>query len=456
MKSILPEIKLGKYQEEKINISLSVFEVFKRLYTGCENIFLLESLGAEGKYNRYSYIGFDPLFTISAKNNDITIKNKVYKVGNPYTMLSSFYTLTDQKTAGEGYRGGLVGYFSHEATKYFEKAYVGYENHDFPDFEFGFYLDGLRFDKKTKKCTYFFYGESRMKKVTSLINHTGKLDSFIYKIINSNKSKVEHQKMVMTAKEHIMAGNIFQAVLSIKTFYKILGDKRRLYAVLRQINPSPYMIYFKFGQREIITASPELLIRVKGRDLEHFGTLAGTIRKGIDDREDEELAEKLKKDEKEMAEHMMLVDLARNDAGRICEFGSIKVDKMATVKKYSHVQHLYSEIRGRLKEKENAFSALAACFPAGTLTGAPKIEAMKIISQLEGETRGPYGGVGGYFSLNGDCMLAITIRSIFIYGEQAYTQTGSGIVLDSTPDKEYGEIINKQKPIEKSLEIAAI
>lgn len=456
MEKIIPEIKLGKYQEEKIDISLSAFEVFKRIYPHAENIFLLESLGEEGKYNRYSYIGFDPLSVISAKGSKITINDKLHKVSNPFDLLSTFSILFDKKTSDEGYRGGLVGYLSHEATKYFEKAFTGYENQDFPDFEFGFYLDGLRFDKKTKKCTYFYYGKSRIEKVLSLINQSGKLDSFIFKIIDSNKSKEEHRKVVLAAKQHILAGDIFQVVLSRKTFYKILGDKRRLYAVLRQINPSPYMIYFKFGQREVIIASPELLIRVKGAEIEHFGTLAGTIKKGSSLREDEELADKLQNDEKEMAEHMMLVDLARNDVGRICEFGSIKVDKMATVKKYSHVQHLYSEIRGRLKSGENAFSALAACFPAGTLTGAPKIEAMKIIAKLEGVSRGPYGGVGGFFSINGDCMLAITIRSIFINGEAAYTQTGSGIVLDSTPEKEFEEILNKQKAIERALELAAI
>lgn len=456
MNNIFSEIKIGQYQEVTLDISLSAFEVFKRLYLYCQNIFLLESLGAEGKYNRFSYIGFDPLFVISAKNNEVIVENQAHKAADPYALLSSFYTLTDNKGAGEGYKGGLVGYFSHESTKYFEKAFVGYENRDFSDFEFGFYLDGLRFDKKTKKCTYFYYGKSRIEKITSLINHSGKLDSFIYKIISSNKSREEHKKMVLAAKEHILAGDIFQVVLSRKTFYRVLGDKRRLYAILRQINPSPYMIYFKFGQKEVITASPELLIRVKGRDLEHFGTLAGTIKKGNTKQEDDELAEILRKDEKEMAEHMMLVDLARNDAGRICEFGSIKVDKMATVKKYSHVQHLYSEIRGRLKETENAFSALAACFPAGTLTGAPKIEAMKIIARLEGEPRGPYGGAGGYFSLSGDCMLAITIRSIFISGREAYTQTGGGIVLGSTPEKEYEEILNKQKAIEEALEIASL
>lgn len=456
MEKIIPKIKLGKYHEENINISLSAFEVFKRFYPYCDNVFLLESLGDEGKYNRYSYVGFNPLFVISAKGGEMTINNVTYKVVNPYTVLSSFSAFFGKKAKMEGYQGGLVGYFSHEATKYFEKAFTGYENHEFPDFEFGFYLDGLRFDKKTKKCTYFYYGKSRKKKVITLMDKSGKLSSFIYKKTGVSRNQKEHKKMVLVAKKHIMAGDIFQSVLSIKTDYKILGDKRRLYAVLRQINPSPYMFYFKFGQREIITASPELLIRVKGEKIEHFGTLAGTIRKGVDDKEDEKLAMQLKKDKKEMAEHMMLVDLARNDMGRICAFGSINIDQMATVKKYSHVQHLYSEIRGKLGEKENAFSALAACFPAGTLSGAPKIEAMKIIARLEEHPRGPYGGVGGFFSISGDCMLAITIRSIFINGEFAYTQTGSGIVLDSIPKKEFQEIVNKQKAMEEALKLASI
>lgn len=456
MDKFIPKIKLGKYQEKEIDISLSAFEVFKRFYPHCENVFLLESLGEEGKYNRYSYVGFDPLFVISAKNNEIRINNQIKKVSNPYAVLSGFSSVFDKKACGEGYKGGLVGYFSHEATKYFEKAFKGFENNDFPDFEFGFYLDGLRLDKKTKKCTYFCFGASRIKKITKLINSSGKLDSFIFKNIGTNKTPTEHKKMVLAAKEHIIKGDIFQAVLSVKTNYKILGDKRRIYAVLRQINPSPYMIYFKFGPREVICASPELLIRVKGKDIEHFGTLAGTIRRGKTSQEDEELAQKLQGDEKEMAEHMMLVDLARNDVGRICEFGSITAANVATVKKYSHVQHLYSEIRGKLKKKENAFSALAACFPAGTLTGAPKIEAMKIISRLEEIPRGPYGGVGGFFSISGDSMLAITIRSIFISGDRAYTQTGSGIVLDSDPEKEFQEIINKQKAMEEALELAAI
>jgi anthranilate synthase component 1 len=215
------------------------------------------------------------------------------------------------------------------------------------------------------------------------------------------------------------------------------------------------MFYLKFGEKEIISASPELLIQVKNQDIEHFGTLAGTIRRGRNKVEDGELKRKLQTDKKELAEHMMLVDLARNDLGKVCQFGTVSANNIASIKQYSHVQHLFTEVKGRLKEGENCFSALSACFPAGTLTGAPKIEAMKIISSLEGEVRGPYGGVGGYFSLNGEAMFAIAIRSLFINGNEAYTQTGSGIVMDSTAEKEYQEIVNKQKAMELAFKKAS-
>ncbi|MBI3379913.1 anthranilate synthase component I family protein [Candidatus Gottesmanbacteria bacterium] len=454
MDNLLPKIKLGKYQEEKLDLSISAFEAFKRLYPYFKDIFLLESLGEEGKFNRFSYIGFSPKLIISAKNKELFINGKLISIENPYFFLSKL--MEKFKSAGNGYCGGLVGFFTHEATKYFELAFTGYENYDFPDFLCGFFLDGFRFDKKTKEAFYFHHGESRLKKVYHLFHKEGKLDSFQFEKLQSAKTESDHKDMVLKAKEHIKKGDIFQVVLALKTFYKISGDIRRFYAVLRQVNPAPYTFYIKFGERIVISASPELLIGVKGDKIEHFGTLAGTIRRGGNDLEDNLLAEKLLGDEKEKAEHMMLVDLARNDLGRICEFGSVTVEKLSIVKKYSHVQHLYSEVRGKLKKGENAFSALAACFPAGTLTGAPKIEAMKIIKNLEKEARGPYGGVGGYFSLNGEAMQAITIRSIFINGKTAYTQTGSGIVADSEPEKEYQEIINKQKAIEEALKLASI
>lgn len=460
MENIFKHISLGEYQEEKIDLNISAFEAFKRLYSSCKNIFLLESLGEEGKYNRYSYIGFEPDYVISAKRKMIIINKKLMKINNPYDYIRQFSQLKEKGEAmpagRQGYCGGLVGYLTYEATQYFESAFMGYDNHEFPDFEFGFYSDGLKFDKKTRRCSYFSHGRSRLKKVYSMIHRSGELSRFSFKRISAGASEEDHRKMVNEAKERIKAGDIFQVVLSLRSYFQLNGDSRRIYASLRQINPSPYMIYMKFGEKEIISASPELLIRIKGKEIEHFGTLAGTIKRGKDKEEDKRLERQLLDDEKETAEHMMLVDLARNDVGKIGEFGSVRVEKQVSVKKFSHVQHLYSEIRGRIKDGEDAFSALSACFPAGTLTGAPKIAAMKIISQLEGESRGPYGGVAGYFSLNGEVMMAILIRSLFKYGENAYTQTGSGIVLDSTPSKEYQEIVNKQKAVEEALKNATM
>lgn len=453
MANLFSNIKLDNYQEQEINISISAFEVFKRLYPYFQNIFLLESLGEEGKFNRYSYVGFDPILTVCAKNKEMIVNGRIYKSANPYAEIAS---LPQIKSRDLGYCGGLVGYITHEATKYFEPAFVGYNDREFPDFELGLFMDGLKFDKKTHRVVYFHFGNSKLPKVIKLINHSGRLEAFSYKKVGMGLDAIEHEKMVQEALEHIRRGDIFQVVLSQKSHFRVAGDKRRIYAVLRQINPSPYMFYFKFGDREIITASPELLISVRDDNIEHFGTLAGTIRRGENPKQDKDFVQKLQNDEKERAEHLMLVDLARNDLGRICKFGSIRLSNLANVKKFSHVQHLSTEVRGKLKKRISAFSALSACFPAGTLTGAPKIEAMKIITRLENKPRGPYGGVGGYFSFDGSAMLAISIRSIFISGDNAYTQTGSGIVLDSKPDQEFQEIMNKQKAIEESLKKASL
>ena len=453
--NIFKNIKLGDYQEQELDTKISAFEIFKRLYPYFESIFLLESLGedpdgigAGGKFNRYSYVGFEPDFTVCAKNADLLVDGKLFKTKNPYEEISKLPKVMNKIS---GYCGGLVGYITYEAAKYFEKAFVGHKECEFPDFEFGYFTDGLKFDKKIRKVTYFHYGNSKLIKVMKLINHSGKLDDFSYKKIGEGLDATEHAGMVKEAIKHIKRGDIFQVVISQKSHFRLEGDKRRVYAVLRQINPSPYMFYFKFKDREIITASPELLISVRGNNIEHFGTLAGTIRRGETPKQDKDFVHKLQNDVKERAEHLMLVDLSRNDLGRICNFGTVSVSNLAGVKKFSHVQHLSTEIRGKLKKGIDAFSALAACFPAGTLSGAPKIEAMKIISSLEGQSRGPYGGVGGYFSFNDEAMLAITIRSIFINRNNAYTQTGSGIVLDSIPECEFQELVNKQEAIEEAL-----
>jgi len=238
--------------------------------------------------------------------------------------------------------------------------------------------------------------------------------------------------------------------VGFKSEFKISGNTLKIYQKLRKVNPSPFMYYLKFGDKKIIGASPELLFSLRNGEMQ-TSPLAGTIKRGKNETEDQKLARQLLSDEKERAEHNMLVDLHRNDMGKVAEFGTVKVRDLMTVKRFSHVQHISSEIVGIIKKGEDAFSALAANFPAGTLTGTPKIEAMKIISQNEKEARGPYGGGVGQFGFNGDCTFAIDIRSLFIDGEYAYTQTSGGIVYDSDAGKEYQEILNKLAAMKEVL-----
>ena len=453
MIKIFDNLKLGRYREESLGFSLSAFEAFKRIYPYSQNMFLLESLGEAGAYNRFAYAGFDPLFIIEGKVGELRVNGRSYQTNDPFMELKP---LAAKNTLRDGFCGGLVGFICYEATKLFEKAFKGPDCDDFPLFSFGFYTDGLKFDKRTREVTYFHHGNSRIRELRSLLDRSGTLSQFSYKKTGKGKSQKEYQENLHKIQEHIRSGDIFQAVYSLKTRYHIKGDKRRLYGVLRQINPAPYMSYLKFEDKEIISASPELLINIKSNSIEHYGTLAGTIKRGKNEKEDRILAKEILSDEKEKAEHLMLVDLARNDLGKICKFKSIRVGKLMAVKKLKFVMHLFTEIRGQLRGGEDAFSALSACFPAGTLTGAPKIEAMKIISDMENEARGPYGGVIGYISLNKSSMFAISIRSIFIKGEHGFTRTGSGIVLDSKAEKEFEEIKNKQKGMEEALKSASI
>lgn len=453
--------KTLKYREVSFPLPLDPFTVFSRIVHHSKIAFLLESLGPYSDFSRFTYIGFDPAYHIISRDNQINIKPKLsFKKNNlsPFEFLEAILKEIKHLSLKKGiFCGGLVGYFSHEATKYFEPAFVGESHPYFPDFEVCLYLDGLCFDKQNNKFIYFFLDENRQELILDKINKPNNHNNrpFSYTFLGKNKSKSQYEYMFKQAKEAITAGKIFQIVLSIKNYYQLFGDPLALYQQLRLINPSPHMYYLKFGHRHIIGASPELLIRLKGKHLEHFGTLAGTIKRGSSLITDKKLEKILQTDEKERAEHLMLVDLARNDVGRICKFGTVKVKNLLTVKKFSHVQHLFTSIYGQLNDNENAFSALAACFPAGTLTGAPKIEAMKIIKQLEEDPRGPYGGVVGYFSLNGDCMFAINIRSIYIAAEQAYSQVGSGIVYDSQLEKEYQEIENKHQAMRLALEQAS-
>ncbi|HYY39701.1 MAG TPA: chorismate-binding protein, partial [Nitrososphaera sp.] len=261
-------------------------------------------------------------------------------------------------------------------------------------------------------------------------------------------------KMVTKAKRYIYKGDVFQVVLAKSLKFTVKGNLIGVYAELREVKPSPYMYMLKMSDRCIIGSSPEMLIRVTKDYIETF-PIAGTRQVVQDEKKNEELRQDLLQDEKEVAEHTMLVDLARNDIGRVCDFGTVKVEEFMTVKRFSHVQHIVSHVAGRLRKGFDSYSSFKAVFPAGTVSGAPKLRAMEIIDELEPTLRGPYAGALGYFSFNGSCDFAITIRSLFVNGNNAYIQSGAGIVIDSDPDREWAETEHKANAMLSALKKAA-
>jgi anthranilate synthase component 1 len=271
--------------------------------------------------------------------------------------------------------------------------------------------------------------------------------------VSSNFSPVEFEAIVCKAKEYIYAGDIIQTVLSQRLARRTTANPFVIYRALRSINPSPYMYYLHLGDFYIAGASPELLVRVEDGTVSTH-PIAGTRRRGKDAAEDLALEEELKNDEKERAEHIMLVDLGRNDIGRISEPGTVELTQLMDVERYSHVMHLVSHVQGKLRAGLSQFDALRSCFPAGTVSGAPKIRAMEIIAELEREKRGPYAGAVGYFDFSGNLDTAITIRTIIIKNNIAYIQAGAGIVADSIPEREYQESLNKAQALLSAIDQA--
>jgi anthranilate synthase component 1 len=267
-------------------------------------------------------------------------------------------------------------------------------------------------------------------------------------------SRESFQEAVRTAKGYIKAGDIFQVVLARRKHRRTHAQPFEIYRVLRRINPSPYMVYLELpdGLR-LICSSPEVLVRLDGGVVESR-PLAGTRRRGVTPEEDEALAEELLADAKERAEHVMLVDLARNDLGRVCRYGSVKTERMMEIEHYSHVMHIVSDVRGELRPSLDAFDVLRACFPAGTVSGAPKVRAMEIIEELEPERRGPYAGAAGYFDYSGNMDTCIAIRTIVMQGDRVYLQAGAGIVADSDPEREFEETEAKLRALSQALVLA--
>lgn len=352
--------------------------------------------------------------------------------------------------------GGALGYIGYDAIRYIEKLpnqepdTLGY-----PDVEMGIFEDGLVFDHTHDQAYYYFRGEDRLAEIKALLQEPpAKEEPFTYAEPKVNTSQADFEGAVKKAKQYVTAGDIFQVVLSKRFEFQYNGSLLSFYKSLRQINPSPYMYYYKSGSRQIVGASPEMLVRVDKRKVMTF-PIAGTVPYTADSDKNFRLGRQMLDDPKERAEHVMLLDLARNDIGRISRYGSVSVPEFMQIHQFSHVQHIVSQVVGDLQDGLDSFDALKAVFPAGTVSGAPKVRAMEIIEELEPSKRGPYAGAVGYFSCNGNADFAITIRTLFAEANTAYIQAGAGIVADSNPEKEWFETDHKAKALMKALEHAA-
>lgn len=443
-----------KPQYVKMAADIDFFQLFKKIEKRFDNCVMLESLGEESYISRHSIIGFDPEQILWADEGYLHIEDRQgiresYASENPYYLLRE---IVPQNIISRKYAGGLTGYIGYDCMNYFEPSLDLQHSEMFDIFRFGVFKDGLILDKMTGEVFYFYYTDSRIELVDEILASDCPTNGPL-KIYNlgDTMTQQDHADAVMKVKQDIIEGKIFQTEVGFKKRFRLEGDTINIYEQLREVNPSPQMYYVKFGEQKLIGASPELLFRLRQGEMETF-PLAGTTKRGADAVEDQQLARALLNDPKEIAEHNMIVDLHRNDIGRVARFGTVKVRNLMDIKRFSHVQHISSEIVGIISDEHDMFSALASNFPAGTLTGAPKIEAMTIIDELEADGRGPYGGAVGHFSFNGDCTFAIPIRTVFANGEQAYVQTCGGNVYDSNPEDEYEEIRRKFAGTKKVLD----
>ena len=417
------------------------FEIYNKLSRNYSHSFLFESLTGPEELAETSIMGFDPAIVVKGYSDKVVL---FYKDGTEKT-ISTTDPLTTvkellQTTSDQSYRyvGGAVGVINYDAIALWEQVPQSHPI-DSPLMEFGIYEDGILFDTKQKKSFYFYYDENRIDKIKLTEN---KFDDFHVSEISVNLNESKFAKIVDNAKKYIYDGDIFQVVLSRRFNFEANGDYLKVYKILRNMNPSPYLYHMKMNDKTIIGASPEMLLRVTGNVVETF-PIAGTRKITDDETKNKKLENEMLNDEKELAEHTMLVDLGRNDIGRVCKYGSVHVKELMKVKRFSHVQHMVTHVVGTLDEKYDMYDAFKAVFPAGTVSGAPKVRAMEIIDEQEPHSRGAYAGAVGYFSFNGCCDFAIAIRSIFFDGNKGFVQAGAGIVSDSIPENELKETEHK-------------
>jgi anthranilate synthase component 1 len=464
--------------------------VFLQLAAAQRYAFLLESVEGGEKIARYTFLGVAPRLVV--RYQQATAKLQIEKVSPAFSFTDGEITPANifvyLQTAHQKFRpvrvnglprftGGFVGYFGYNAVRDLEKLSLPRTestnaDSSFPDAEFGLYDTVIAFDhvrQQISLITNVFIEEGelnlrrryeeaieRLEKIRRQISaplELPKTPSASPPEPRSNFPRPKFLAAVASAKEHIAAGDIFQVVLSQRFSCALSVAPFQIYRALRRINPSPYLYFLKHDENCLIGSSPEALLRVENRVAE-VRPIAGTRRRGADAAEDQGLEEELRADAKERAEHLMLVDLGRNDLGRVCQFSSIEANELMAVERYSHVMHLVSNVRGKLRPELDAIDALRACFPAGTVSGAPKIRAMEIIDELEPEPRGPYAGAVGYLDFSGNLDTCITIRTIWTLGQHAFFQTGAGIVADSDPGREFQETIEKSRAVWNAIDLA--
>ena len=452
--------------------------VWMKLFADTKHSFLLESVTGGDKVARYSFLGGNPFVTFKSNGMhwDIAGADNERGDGDPLgrlrALLSRFRAARSPNLPP--LCGGAVGYFSYDAVRLYESIPDKNPKDDrLDEIFFGFYGDIVAFDNREHKIlliTSIFTDEtpdlesaykdacirlSAMEEKLTRLLPSPALSIGEAGPVASNFSRKAYEQAVEKCKDYIKAGDIFQVVLSQRFTIAVEANPFDLYRVLRTINPSPYMFYLACEDAHIIGASPEMLVKVENGKIE-LRPIAGTHARGLTDEEDAAIERRLKTDPKEIAEHIMLVDLGRNDVGRVSEYGSVKVEDMMHIEKYSHVMHLVSNISGTLKQGSDALDALFSGFPAGTLSGAPKIRAMEIIDEQETVRRGLYGGALGYIDFSGNLDSCIVIRTLLYKNNVAYIQAGAGIVADSVPAKEYDESVSKANALLTALREAAV
>jgi anthranilate synthase component 1 len=455
---------------------LTPVSAFLKIAEHSDYAFLLESVEGGEQVGRYSFLGKDPFLILRSRGG----RTIVDRAGQTSESDKPFVATLRELMAGfhspfvpglPRFTGGAVGYLGYDAAAWFEP--VTLQNAAEEQDEAGFMLFDtvLAFDHVRHRiliianaritgdedleslyqfaCAKIEFVERELERPLSKASHRGAPGI----AVTSNVSRDEFESMVRTAKEYIAAGDIYQVVLSQRFETPFAADAFTAYRALRHVNPSPYMYFLRLGDRSIVGSSPEMLVRVEGHRVETH-PIAGTRPRGRTEDEDVRLAEELKRNEKERAEHVMLVDLGRNDVGRVAAYGSVKVPTYMALERYSHVMHLVSVVEGKLADEHDRLDALVACFPAGTVSGAPKVRAMEIIAELENRRRGVYAGAVGYLDFAGNLDFCITIRTVQIEGGQAYVQAGAGIVADSNPTAEYEETRDKARAVIRALELA--